>query len=128
MTTLYDGSEFRARAQIDWQMDGVSVSLLQGTGNSAWLYSFDTDRVYSDAEATVPPVEAHPLRLAEGAARALYEALGEYFGGRPVTITDREDLKVERVRVDKLQEAMVAIALSKTVTVERCSACTGRIQ
>lgn len=115
MTPLYDGSEFRARAEVDWQMDGVSVRILQRIGNAAYLYSFDTNRVYSDAESIVPDTEAHPLRLPEGAARALYEALGEYFGGRPVAITDREDLKVERGRVDKLQDAMVAIALSKVV-------------
>lgn len=94
----------KARAEYDFERDGVTI-YVRATQNIA--LSFNTTRVFvEDPAALVPDLE--PLRLELDVARAVYEALSEFFGG---SHTDarmlRRDYDAERKRVDKMLEWMM---------------------
>jgi len=107
-----DTGRWKARAERNWQIEGVDIRVVQDTGYSRTLLSFPPHETLVITDPHVVNPEFVPLRLSDEAARAVYEALAEYFGGRPITVTDREDLMVERRRVDTLLGAVTSIALS----------------
>ncbi|MCG7285372.1 hypothetical protein MHY85_05200 [Cellulomonas sp. ACRRI] len=91
----------RSRVEFDPMRMGVriAVSLWGGEGESAVL------TWPSQPERAIVRGEAEPeadtwLRLPEDAARAMYEALAQYFGGAADSATLRRDYDAERARVD----------------------------
>lgn len=89
----------RAVVRPDLEMDGVAIEL---SPRSGMAISFTATKVRYD-ENQAAEVKTHPLRLSEDSARALYEALGRYFGGDAVSNTQlRTDYNHERARVDML--------------------------
>lgn len=54
------------------------------------------------------------LCFTDGEARALLEALAAHFGGTGPAKAARDDLQHERGRVDKLTEALIYVATTKT--------------
>lgn len=54
----------------------------------------------------IEPAAEHYLSLPDDVARALYEALHRFYGGTDVA-TLRDDLLVERARVDRLITAII---------------------
>ncbi|HMM95287.1 hypothetical protein [Phycicoccus sp.] len=72
-----------------------------------WSYIDSPDEV----EPKLPEGRTSMLHMPEEAARALYEALAERFGGTGHdTRALRRDYDDERKRVDKLTDALVGIA------------------
>lgn len=55
-----------------------------------------------------------PLRIPTDAARALYDALAQHFGGTSNSKQLRADYDAERARVDKLTDTVITIAARST--------------
>lgn len=83
----------------DWTNDGVSILLAHKIDGRRAVYTSAPVEVSEVGEGLeLPPF----MRLKEPAARAVYEALAEYFGGSPATQTQRQDYLHERGRVDRM--------------------------
>lgn len=92
-----------ARAEFDPRHFGVSIHVRREGGNA--LLSFDELTVVAIDHDSHAQTEATPLRLEEEDARAIYEALADYFGGSGHdTRALRKDYDAERARVDRLIE------------------------
>lgn len=96
---------WRAAVEPDFAFQGVRVHLGQAHGGP-----YESGAIRSVAEPVDVLMTEHPehtalskpfLRLPEDAARALYDALGEHFGGTSDVRQLRADLYAERQRVDR---------------------------
>lgn len=101
---------FRAHVATDWVSGGVGVGLVErdpSTGASLVYVWGGVDLVSAPADGAYVGGEGL-LRLPDGAARALYEALGDHFGhtGHDMRAL-RKDYDAERGRVDRLIGAIV---------------------
>ena len=87
----------RARVELDFPRGGVAIHV---SPRDDVLMSFGHTSLVARTEAGVVP-DAEPLLLAEDTARAIYQALGEYFGGMAADQRLlRRDYEDERKRVD----------------------------
>ena len=97
----------QAHVAFDPSRFGVLIQIRTGQGLRAFdggvvLIPLDNSRL-SDEDT-----ERATLRIEEDEARALYEALGEYFGHAGAsTVALRADYNAERKRVDRLIEAII---------------------
>lgn len=98
----------RARAEYDVTTDGVRVALGgQAQGSTRLMRSWPQPSVVAVDAGAEPPPEAW-LRLAEEDARAIYEALAQYFGFSGADGAQlRSDYMAERQRVDKMIDALI---------------------
>ena len=87
----------RAHVKDDWAFDGIRFAIEDGDFIRIWG---DPTRQRLDPETEAPTEAWGSLR--EDEARALYEALADYFGhsGNDVRAL-RRDYEAERARVDK---------------------------
>lgn len=99
----------KALVRAELERDGVSIAVRNGRGG---VIDFErTKALYPDEEkpqgADLP---AKPLYLREDEARAVYEALGRYFGGDATSNQRlRQDYDAERGRVDKLIGHLIGV-------------------
>jgi len=103
----------RARVEYDAQFFGVRAVIGAAGGLRVWPLETGPSRVFVQPgeQAVVPEGSTEYLRLNEEEARALYEALADYFGGTGHdTRALRRDYDDERKRVDRLTDAVVRIA------------------
>jgi len=101
----------QVRIMTDFAADGIAIYVVLRT----------TDRHILHFRNGMPEWEAIPadgrtvdptLRLSDGHGRALLNALLQHYNGTPDSHTQREDLMHERERRDKLEDAVVRIALA----------------
>lgn len=97
----------RAKVALNFMVDGVDIYLAMG---DRLALSFEAPtRVMIDEAGAMP--DLRPLQLREDVARALYEELGQYFGGMAADQRLlRKDYEAERKRVDSLIETVSTIA------------------
>jgi hypothetical protein len=97
-----------AQATYNPMHDGVSI-IVSPEPNAVIHWGDPTVvRTPPEASAMEPPTDAY-LRIPEHVARAMYEALGRYFGGDAVDARRlRQDYDAERKRVDKFIDAAIA--------------------
>ena len=105
----------RAHVEYDWMRHGVKAVLAQTGRLRVWPETAYPAHVVYDAvsgeEPVIPEGRTQWLQMDEDEARALYEALADYFGGAGHdTRALRRDYDDERKRVDQLTEAIVASA------------------
>lgn len=94
----------RAYVETDLQMMGVKLAVLRGEPPHSQIVTWEQPNVVRlDEDLAASPPEATWLRLHEDDARAIYEALADYFGhtGHDIRAL-RRDYESERGRVDKL--------------------------
>ena len=95
----------KARIEYDLVCDGPKIAILRERGSRREVIQWGalSVKVIEEADhATVAPDESW-LYLPEDDARALYEALTDYFGhGGHDTRALRKDYDAERARVDRL--------------------------
>lgn len=97
----------RARAEYDPMYDKVRVSVSPEQG-VIMHWGMPTMVRSMDGQAMVEPSADAYLPLQEDVARAIYEALGRYFGGDAVDARRlRADYDAERKRVDKFIDAAI---------------------
>jgi len=95
-------SGFRAYVDRDFFMfDGLRIWLVDRRGQRRALMVSHTP-VFEEADETIQHEPS--LRLEDGAARALLDALAAYFGGTGELQTLRRDYEAERKRVDRFIE------------------------
>jgi hypothetical protein len=91
----------KALVRPDLERDGVTIAVRTERGGILNFADVDIEWIESENPATQS--EARPLHLSEDSARAVYEALGRYFGGDVVNaVALRKDYDAERSRVDKM--------------------------
>ena len=108
----------RAHVESDFIMNGVRIAIRTEGIDARWMRMFPTD--LGTRDIAVPRGGQRPelpeghdqwLRLSDDEARAVYQALGEYFGTQ---VSDnrllRADYDHERRRVDNLTDTVIAIA------------------
>lgn len=100
-------SAYRARAEYDYRTFGVLVRTFRPAvqhGDVGVVRDFSEPRRWIPVEENASaPLDIPGLQLDEDEARAVYEALAEYFGGTGHdTRALRRDYDAERARVDKL--------------------------
>jgi len=101
-----------ARAHISEDIFGrhiqIAITSEQVTGR---VYRVWSPATYSPVEENVVPPDDAQFSLTDDEGRALYEALARHYGDYPSNPVDiRADYLHERQRVDKLQDAVIAIA------------------
>lgn len=95
----------KALVRAELERDGVSIALRRTNGG---ILDFNTATEFLTEGATEST--AKPLYLREEEARAVYEALGRYFGGDAVSNQRlRQDYDAERGRVDKLIGHLIGV-------------------
>lgn len=99
---------YRVAIQGDFMRMRLAVRIGQEQGHEFAVRDFGESVIHMVDRETVPDPELQPLWLAEDEARALYEALADYFGhtgndGRAL----RRDYEDERKRVDRLIGAVI---------------------
>jgi hypothetical protein len=95
----------RARAEYNPMRD--SVSIVASPSQDTIVIWGEVAYRTTNPDTAVDAPEAH-LHLREDLARALYEALGRYFGGDAVDARQlRQDYEAERRRVDKFIDAAI---------------------
>lgn len=96
----------KAHVEYDLMMGGVQLAVRRELPGAAQLLRWGEIRITDAPAGTVLPDDAW-LRLQEGDARAIYEALAEYFGHAGHDIrTLRRDYEAERKRVDKFIDVL----------------------
>lgn len=101
----------RARVAEDFAGEGIRVQIAHSHGGGTVLRNFAGGSDYQVTEGQLAPDDSvYSLFMRPDEARALWEELCRYYGGNPPTVTDRADLMAERARVDKLTDAVIAIA------------------
>lgn len=94
----------KAIVQPDLERDGVKIAVRRANGG---IIDFSTRTEFTEDGET--ETASQPLRISEDDARAVYEALGRYFGGDAVNNDRlRSDYDAERRRVDKMIDALIA--------------------
>lgn len=97
----------KALVRPDLERDGVSIAVRRSNGG---IIDFTTTTEYLDESKPETKSTAKPLHLREDEARAVYEALGRYFGGDAVSNQRlRQDYDHERGRVDKLIGHLIGV-------------------
>ena len=97
----------RAKAEYDPMMDRVRISVSPKSGAILNWGMVSVVRIADEHTAMELTPEAY-LPLDEDVARAMYEALGRYFGGDAVDARRlRADYDAERQRVDKFIDAAI---------------------
>jgi hypothetical protein len=96
---------YRASIEPDFVRAGVAIRL--GMENGAGVFG-----TVQPMQLTITPapegVDTEPcLRLTDGMARALLDALADHYGGTNAVRGIREDYLHERGRVDRLIEALI---------------------
>jgi hypothetical protein len=95
----------KAHIEFDPMMMGVRIAVVRGDGPIRDVLHWELPTVKRSEKATAgeAPDEKAWLRLGEDDARAIYEALADYFGhaGHDIRAL-RKDYDAERGRVDKL--------------------------
>lgn len=96
----------KAYVKEDWQRDGVAVAILRERNGRRQLLTWSAGEVRDITDAPAAYSEPDPesfLNIQEDDARALYEALADYFGhaGHDIRAL-RKDYDAERKRVDRL--------------------------
>lgn len=94
-----------SKAHVEYDLGGVRVALLRESAVTRtvaqWPLGFQAWRTITEPAVTTQDDDW--LRLDEDDARAIYEALAEYFGHAGHDIrTLRKDYEAERARVDRL--------------------------
>lgn len=98
----------RAHAKFNPMHMGVSLAIAQEGGTVQHVRMWETSPPYvtvddGSAEVTPPVGYSDWLQMSEDEARAIYEALADYFGhSGHDTRSLRKDYDAERARVDKL--------------------------
>jgi hypothetical protein len=96
-----------AKAKIEWDFRGVRMAVAQERSVLVWEQPSRRALVEGEYLQT-PEVGSEWLRLDEDEARAIYEALADYFGhAGHDTRALRKDYDAERRRVDHLIEAVI---------------------
>jgi len=91
----------KAVVRHDIVADRVEILLRRRDGQAVSFPPVDIVRY--DPEGVEPSPEVSPLRLTEDEARAMYEALGRFFGSDAVSNDRlRSDYVAERSRVDRM--------------------------
>lgn len=101
----------RAHVEFDYTMGGVRFSVMPNR-HSVVLWQVGAPTLLHLQENEAVPDEYGDLtpwcRLDEDSARALYHALGEYFGGNAYDVRQlRADYNAERDRVDKALDHLI---------------------
>lgn len=107
----------RAHVESDFVFDGVRLKVLTRTDTGTLLRTWDgittphfLERGHTAAIVELPPGRQDYLQLTNEEARAVYQALGEYFGTQ---VSDnrllRADYMAERARVDKLIDKFLVV-------------------
>jgi hypothetical protein len=99
----------RARAEFNFARDEVEIQVANHGGDGVMIYEFPRyDLRYNQRRSEGERIEPKPLSLPVDAARAVYDALAQYFGNNVDNPTAlRQDYLAERARVDKLIGAIV---------------------
>lgn len=106
-------TDYGYRAHIDghrgYALDCVHVILGRKLGDNRWqaITALSADTTFQELE---PGTEAPGILIPTEAARALYDALGQHYGGTSDMRQLRADYDAERLRVDKLQTTLARIA------------------
>lgn len=96
----------RARAVYDPASDVVALSVSPYPG-AVFSWPHPSIEIVDTPHGAAPPAGTK-LHLEEDVCRALYEALGRYFGGDVVDARRlRADYDAERGRVDKFIDALI---------------------
>lgn len=91
----------RSRAEFDPMMMGVRLAVsLWGREGESCVLTWPQQPHRAVVREGAEPDDDTWLRLPEDAARAMYEALAQYFGGAADSATLRRDYDAERARVD----------------------------
>lgn len=99
----------RAKAVYNPAYDTVGISVSPYPGS---VFTWPSPELVIVANGEAPSSDAE-IKVTEDVARALYEALGRYFGGDIVDASRlRKDYDAERGRVDKFIEALTKRALT----------------
>ena len=97
----------KARVEPDIVVDGVAIHLAISTpGGMDVVQPLDLTTAVADPATRSEPA----LRLPDGLAQALLDALARHYGGAVDARTMRSDLLAERARVDKLTDAVIQVA------------------
>lgn len=99
-----------AKAHIEWQPFGLGIAILSEGTLALWPSqgSVRTRLPEGGASPEIPEGYTDRLRLREDEARALYEALADYFGhAGHDTRSLRKDYDAERKRVDKFIDSLL---------------------
>jgi hypothetical protein len=100
-----------------FELGGIDVAIVtrdQTPSVRVWDSAFPAYRALTENDPTEAP-QAERLVLRTDEARALYESLAEHYGhGTNDTRALRRDHDAERDRVDKLTDAIIAIARRTT--------------
>ena len=99
------------RVTDDFMVGGIAVyvAMKTGPGERLILHQRDGHLAWDRYEPGTIPLEP-TLKLEDDAGRAVLDALLRYYQGASDMHTVRGDLLHERGRVDKLTDAMIAIA------------------
>jgi len=98
---------WQSNVTLDWGHDGVKILLAEKVDGRRFVYTSTPVEVNEVGDGVeLPPF----MRLTVPAAKAVYEALSEYFGGSPPTQTQREDYLHERGRVDQMISHLIGRA------------------
>lgn len=104
-----------ARVEFDPMMMGIRIALMRDHGGGTRdLFQWEAPSLkrYDAGEVAAEPGDADWLRLQDEDARALYEALADYFGhAGHDTRALRKDYDAERGRVDGLIAYLTRSAL-----------------
>lgn len=103
----------RVRIADDFLAGGIAILVEQRGDGIRVLYRASEDGYVVPYEQITSPEGAQrppTLRMDEDIARALLQALANWYGGTSEAATARADLLHERGRVDKLTEAIIGIA------------------
>jgi hypothetical protein len=96
----------QVRVVTDFQADGVAVFVVLRTGSDRQVLRPPNTWERLDPGGALPGPEP-TLRLSDGHARALMEALLVFYNGTPDSNTQRADLMHERARRDKLEDHLM---------------------
>jgi hypothetical protein len=110
MTEFASDGAWRAGVHQDYLMGNVRFCLVQLVGDDHMNVVTQLGSGGGVRETRPAHSDVEFLSLPESAARALLDALSQHFGGTGDTRQMRRDLDAERKRVDKLTDAVIAIA------------------
>lgn len=112
---MFDPSAWRAGVLHE---DPISLSLVIALGARSPNGTEAVTEISPDGITTELVEEAavwnRPLRIPTDAARALYDALAQHFGGTSNSKQLRADYDAERGRVDKLTDTLITVVTKES--------------
>lgn len=110
----YEG--WRSGIQQDWPGGGIRFCLARVGGDQVTVLNDLKPGGFAGSGRTLDPGAAIEdwFTIPDGAARALLDALSAHYGGTGDARLARQDLAVERKRVDQLTTALISIATKDT--------------